>query len=377
MWKKERNRWSGRDPVSTENETPFHGFPCGFPKRKLSTEKFFFSTGNVEKWDQRLEIHGDLPGLNGVPHPLLAPDQRLLNAVVLADIIQNGLRRGNVLAAALQNVLDGPGDRILVCLAAEKVLVGKEFIYDPLQLADVGGGLLRNGKGYLIRQVHPQDGGLVFDNSDPGLKDRRSHVYQKAPLKPGAEAVIQQRHLRGRPVGRQHNLAAGFIEGVEGVEEFILHLFLAGHKLHIVHQQQIGAAVLGPELTAPARPDQFDKLVDKIVSLDVNDFGAGIVPADNVGDGVQEVGFAEAGVPIDQKRVVILGRVLCHGHGGRIGQFVGRAHHKSLKGELLRGETVLLFFLRRALELRKAVVVQDGHLEVRGEDVPQGGLDVF
>ena len=60
-----------------------------------------------------------------------------------------------------------------------------------------------------------------------------------------------------------------------------------------------------------------------------------------------------------------------------MGQLVGRAHHEVLKSELRVGEAVRLPPGRGApLELQQAGVVQDLHLEVHGEDVPEGGLDI-
>ena len=74
------------------------------------------------------QVHGDLPGGHGVPDPLLAPDDRFLQAVILGDVLQNGFRRGDVLIAAAQHVLNGPGDGLLVGVVAQQVLVGQDLI---------------------------------------------------------------------------------------------------------------------------------------------------------------------------------------------------------------------------------------------------------
>ena len=89
------------------------------------------------------------------------------------------------------------------------------------------------------------------------------------------------------------------------------------------------------------------------------------------------MGFAEAGIAVNQKGVVILGGMLCYRHGGGIGQLVGGAHHEVLKGKFRVGKAVRLS-LRRGppLELQKPGVVQNSNLEVDGKDIPQGGLDV-
>ena len=124
------------------------------------------------------------------------------------------------------------------------------------------------------------------------------------------------------------------------MEELVLDLLLAGYELHVVHQQQIGFPVFGPEFAAPAGPDQLDELVDEVVALDIDDLGVAVVFADDVGNGVQQVGLAQAGVTVDQQGVVVLGGMLRHRHGGGIGQLVAGAHHEGIEGELRGGEPV-------------------------------------
>ena len=60
-----------------------------------------------------------------------------------------------------------------------------------------------------------------------------------------------------------------------------------------------------------------------------------------------------------------------------MGQLVGGAHHEVVKGEFGVGKALRLPFRGgSALELQKARVVQNLHLEIRGENVMEGGLDV-
>ena len=324
------------------------------------------------------EVHGDLPGGHGVPHPLLAPDDGFLQVVVLADVLQNGLGGGNVFVAALEHVLDGTGDGLLVGVVAQKVLKGHDLIDGALQLADVGGDVLRDEHSHLVRQLQSQQGGLVFHDGQAGLKVRRRHVHQKAPLKPGAEAVLQHGHLRGGSVGGQHDLAAGLVEVVEGMEKLLLGLLFAGDELHVIHQQKVRLAVFFTHFggLVGAGLDGGHQLVGQIVALDVGDLGPGVVFLDDVGDGVDQVGLAKAGVPVNEEGVVILGGMLRHRHGGGVGQLVGGAHHKGLKGELVGGKAVTLLF-GAAAELRVRQVVQNTDLEIHGEEIPDRILDVF
>ena len=161
------------------------------------------------------------------------------------------------------------------------------------------------------------------------------------------------------------------------MKEFVLHLFLPRHELHVVHQQKIRLPVLGPELAAPVGPDQFYKFVDEFVAFNIDDFGSGVVFPDDVGDGVEQMRLPQAGIPVDEERVVVLGRMFRHGHGSGVSQLVGRAHYEGVEGKLRVGEPLRLPFWRRAaLEFQKARIVQNFYLKIRGKNVVEGGLDV-
>ena len=323
------------------------------------------------------QVHGNLPGGDRVPHPLLAPDHGLVQTVIFGDILKDGLRRGDILVAAAQHVLDGPGDGFFVGVVAQQILVGQDLVDGALQLADVGGDVFGDVGGDFVRQLHAQQGGLVFHDGKTRLKIRRRYVHQQSPLKSGAEAVLQLGHLRGGAVGGQDDLPAGLVQGVEGVEELLLRLLFAGDELHVVHQQQVRLTVLLPHLRSLTLPDSIHQLVGQVVALDVSDLGPGVVPADDVGDGIDQMGLAQAGVPVDQQGVVVLSRMLRHGDGGGISQLVGRAHHEGLECELRGSEPLTLAVRAVILELCVIQVVQNLHFKIRGENVVKGGLDVF
>ena len=161
------------------------------------------------------------------------------------------------------------------------------------------------------------------------------------------------------------------------MEELLLRLLFAGDELHVVHQQQVRLTVLLPHLRSLTLPDSIHQLVGQVVALHVSDLGPGVVPADDVGDGIDQMGLAQAGVPVDQQGVVVLSRMLRHGDGGGISQLVGRAHHEGLECELRGSEPLTLAVRAVILELCVIQVVQNLHFKIRGENVVKGGLDVF
>ena len=158
------------------------------------------------------------------------------------------------------------------------------------------------------------------------------------------------------------------------MEHLLLGGVPAGDELHVVHEEHVGAPVLLPELRVAPLSDGLDELVGEGVPLDVDHLVLRVVFVDGVGDGVQQVGLAQTGLPIDEQGVIALARVVGHRPGGGVGKFVGGAHHEALEGVLLgAGEEIVL--------LRLAVLVQlplgeHHHVHVAGEQLPQGGLDL-
>ena len=69
--------------------------------------------------------------------------------------------------------------------------------------------------------------------------------------------------------------------------------------------------------------------------------------------------------------------MLRHRDGRSVGQLVGRPHHERLEGEFVGGEAVAVLFRLVALDGGKARIVQDGDVEIGGEDVQQRILDVL
>ena len=141
------------------------------------------------------------------------------------------------------------------------------------------------------------------------------------------------------------------------MEEFVLYLLLAGYELHIVHQQQVRFPIFGTELAAPAGTDQLDEFVDEIVALDVDDLGVLIVPADNVGNGIEQMSLTKAGISVDQQGVIVLSRVLRHSLRGGVGQLVAGAYHEGIKGKLCGGKPLALVLGGIALKFGKALFV--------------------
>ena len=204
----------------------------------------------------------------------------------------------------------------------------------PLELADVclhvGGDELEDGLGdvdFGALGLHPQDG-------EAGLEIGRLDVGDQAHHEAAAETVLEGGDGVGRPVGGQHDLAIGLVEGVEGVEELLLEPFFALEEVDVVDEQHVDLAVAPLELGGGVVPDGVDVLVEEQLGAHVADHEGRVVLFDVVADGVQEVGLAQPAGPVDGQRVVGAGRRLGHAEGGGVGELVGAADDEGLEGLL-------------------------------------------
>ena len=108
----------------------------------------------------------------------------------------------------------------------------------------------------------------------------------------------------GRPVGREDDLLAVLVDGIERVEELFLRPFLVGDELDVVDQQQVDAPVARPEVVDLALLDAGDELVGELLAGGVDDALAREARQDLVADGMHQVRLAQAHAAVQEERVV-------------------------------------------------------------------------
>ena len=112
----------------------------------------------------------------------------------------------------------------------------------------------------------------------------------------------------------------------------LLGLLLAAHKLHVVNQQHLDAAVPLPELLGSAVANGGDEVVGELLGRHVEDALA--VAGGLLADGVEQVSLAQAHARVEEQGVVGLARGVGHGLGRAEGHAVGGAHHEAVEGVL-------------------------------------------
>ena len=226
--------------------------------------------------------------------------------------------------------------------------------------------------GHILGKVEVEKLRLALDDGHAGLEIRRLDVGGQAPLEAGLKTVVEQLHLLGRTVGGEDDLTLGLVEGVEGMEKFFLGGLLARDELDVVHQQQVGHAVLHPEVLGAAGADGGDQLVGELLAGD-DEVGVGAL---NFGlDGRQQMGLAEARAAVDEQRVVSTGRVGRNSLRRSKRKLVGWAFDEVLEGEFivaLRGGGVRLVLLGQHHFVGRCAGDDEGDVHIKAQHCFEG-----
>ena len=152
------------------------------------------------------------------------------------------------------------------------------------------------------------------------------------------------------------------------MEELLLRGLLARDKLDIVHQQQVGHAVLHAEVLGAARADGGDQLVGELLTGHVHDDEIGVGALDLGLDGRQQMGLAQTGTAVDEQRVVGSGGVGRHRLRRSKRKLVGRTLDEVFEGEFvvaLRGGGVCLILLGQHDFMRRGAGHHEGDVHVK------------
>ena len=253
-------------------------------------------------------------------------------------------------------------------------MVCLDFLHRTLDLADVVGDVFREIVTHVVRQLQAVRKRFILNNRVARLIIGRLNIDDQTPFKARAQTLLQAEHIARHAVGGQDDLTLVFVEGVEGVEKFLLRRVLAGDKLNVVDQKQVGVAVFVAELEVFAGTHRFNKFVGELVALDVNDVVFGVLLLDAVGDGIEQVGLAEAGLAVEKQGVIDRGALLRDGLRGGKRVLVGRADDEGVEGELrVKFREIAARAVARIL--REFVLVQHDKLDLRLKLLAHGLLD--
>ena len=174
-------------------------------------------------------------------------------------------------------------------------------------------------------------GGDPPEHGDPGPQVGRLELDPQPPVEAVAEPLGELRERLRRAVAGEHDLLAGRVQGVEGVDELLLGALLALEHLDVVDQQRVELAIAGLERLRALAPQRRDELGREPLGGRVVDLELGVVAAQVLDDRAQQVGLAEARRAMEEERVVGLARELGDRQCRRVREPVARARSRTAR----------------------------------------------
>ena len=193
---------------------------------------------------------------------------------------------------------------------------------------------------------------LLAQNRDPGLEVGRLDVSDQAPFEPRPQPFLERRDVARRAVRRHDDLRAGFVEGIEGVEELLLNPLLVLEELHVVDEQEVVRAVSLLETLDSLVTQGVDEVVHERLARDVPHGEVARVLADVLRNRLHEMRLAESGTAVDEERVVGLGGRFGNSERGGVRETIRRADHEQVE-RVLRVHAPVLRCARRRLTNRR------------------------
>src|SRR6476620_1339213 len=114
--------------------------------------------------------------------------------------------------------------------------------------------MLGNETDDVLRDRHLEviEQSLVAQDGNTVLQVGELDVGDHSPLKATDESCLESGNLRGWAIAGEDDLATGFVQRVEGVEELFLRGFLSLEEVDVIYQQEVGFPVAAPKLLGSA-----------------------------------------------------------------------------------------------------------------------------
>lgn len=122
------------------------------------------------------------------------------------------------------------------------------------------------------------------------------------------------------------------VQGIEGMEEFLLNPFLSREKLDVIDQKHVCLPISFPEFGQLVVLDAVDVLVGELLTGNVSHPSSPLMLGHKMADGMEQVRLAQSDAAIQEERVVGLAWLLRHSQGGGAGEIVIAANHEGIKG---------------------------------------------
>ena len=196
-----------------------------------------------------------------------------------------------------------------------------------LQRTDVRGDAFGDEGQDVVAQLHAQALLFLLQDGEARLEGRLRDLGGHAGDEAGDEARLEAGDLGGLAVGREDDLLAEPVQGVERIEELFLQAGLVAERVDVVDEQIVDVAEGLAELVHGLGAQGIEERIEEVFAGRVADARLRVVDADLVRHGEQQMRLAHAGAAVDVQGIDLAG-VLCGGERGRVGVAVFLADHE-------------------------------------------------
>ncbi len=107
---------------------------------------------------------------------------------------------------------------------------------------------------------------FFLDDSNPRIVAWRVDSCDQSPVKSADKSLLKRRYLGRRAVCAEDDLLAVIVEGVKGMEEFLLALLAFAQELDVVNYQSIDGSKLALKAGQISLFDCTDKAVNEVLA---------------------------------------------------------------------------------------------------------------
>ena len=203
------------------------------------------------------------------------------------------------------------------------------FPKNPLERIPVASRVITFLKDGYLDPARFQPGGLRPQSRLPLHLHLLPAVQLRGPVRLGKLADLSRQIAAG-----EDHLGLTAHQGIQGIADFRLDLFLAAQKLHFFQEQDVALtpeALL--EIGHAAALQGAHHFIGEIFRRQVKHLAVGGRLTDKVAHCLGQVALAQTGAGSDEEDVVVKSVVAGKGVRGLIGQTVGSSHHEFIKGE--------------------------------------------
>ena len=146
-------------------------------------------------------------------------------------------------------------------------MVGYDSIQSALKFTNVLAHRLSDRPNDLVVKGNAFFLAFCLEYRDPRFKVRGANIRNHAPLKTRDEAIFDSSDGFRRTVRTDNDLLIALMEGVEGMKEFFLRLFLASDELDVVDEQNIDRAIRFFKPLRITLLDSVDEVIRKFLAI--------------------------------------------------------------------------------------------------------------